>query len=199
MRLGKIISIYFIYPLTFLVLGFWLNGKWNAAESCPENEQQEEADLEVAFSGKAELDADTRFIVRRFDLSDSSRTETEEEVPEKYIGMDREAFLAAIEEYECSPSLEDRQLGFLSMNVERFAQDEVIVQKNYESSEKNTVFYLAVENNYIIVYEADKRTRYLSTGIPIRSVPEELAQEIMGMKRIGSEKELYDFLESYSS
>lgn len=204
MRLWKKISIYFIYPATFLALGFALNMKLNDQEILPESfsqkeEVREEDSLQAVSAGKDLISADTRFIVKRFDLTDSSRDEAEEELPEKYIGMDREAFLAEMEEYEKSPTLDDRSQGFLSMSVERFSGEEVVIQKNYESSEKNTEFYLAVENNYVVVYEADKKTRYLSTGIPLQSLSEELVQEILEFKYIGSEAELYNFLESYSS
>ena len=145
------------------------------------------------------ITADTRYVVRSFDLTDSARTQEEETLPEQYIGMNREQFLAAMETYEASPSLEDLNKGFLSLYVERFSPEEVVIQKNYESKEKPTEFYLAVENNYIVVYEKDKKTKYMSTGIPLNSLSEELAQEVMEFKYVGSEAELYNFLESYSS
>ena len=50
-----------------------------------------------------------------------------------------------------------------------------------------------------MVYEKDKKTKYMSTGIPLNSLSEELAQEVMEFKYVGSEAELYTFLESYSS
>ena len=64
---------------------------------------------------------------------------------------------------------------------------------------KCTEFYLAVENNYVVVYESDKKTKYMSTGIPLQSLSAELAGEILRFKYVGSEAELYNFLESYSS
>ena len=145
------------------------------------------------------ITADTRYVVERFDLTDSSRTEEEEPLPEQYIGMNREQFVEACEVYEASPSLEDQNRGFLSMYVERFSAEEVVIRKNYESSTKPEEFYLAVENNYVVVYEADKKTRFMSTGIPVQSLSDELAEELLNFKYVGSEAELYDFLESYSS
>ena len=85
------------------------------------------------------------------------------------------------------------------MYVERFSAEEVVVRKNYESSTRPEEFYLAVENNYVVVYEADKRTRFMSTGIPVQSLSDELVRELLNFKYVGSEEELYDFLESYSS
>ena len=210
MRLWKKISIYFIYPACMLALGLFAGlGVQEFCYATRQQLQQEETgesretetdvSLEAAGGQEQVITADTRYVVERFDLTDSSRTEEEEPLPEQYIGMNREQFVEACEVYEASPSLEDQSRGFLSMYVERFSAEEVVVRKNYESSTKPEEFYLAVENNYVVVYEADKKTRFMSTGIPVQSLSDELAEELLNFKYVGSEAELYDFLESYSS
>ena len=210
MRLWKKISIYFIYPACMLALGlfaglsvqefFYPNRQQSRQEETAESRETEtDVSLEAAGGQEQVITADTRYVVERFDLTDSSRTEEEEPLPEQYIGMNREQFVEACEVYEASPSLEDQSRGFLSMYVERFSAEEVVVRKNYESSTKPEEFYLAVENNYVVVYEADKKTRFMSTGIPVQSLSDELAEELLNFKYVGSEAELYDFLESYSS
>lgn len=210
MRLWKKISIYFIYPACMLALGlfaglgvqefFYPNRQQLQQEETGESRETEtDVSLEAAGGQDQVITADTRYVVERFDLTDSSRTEEEEPLPEQYIGMNREQFVEACEVYEASPSLEDQSRGFLSMYVERFSAEEVVVRKNYESSTKPEEFYLAVENNYVVVYEADKKTRFMSTGIPVQSLSDELAEELLNFKYVGSEAELYDFLESYSS
>ncbi|HIV93179.1 MAG TPA: hypothetical protein H9744_16135 [Candidatus Eisenbergiella stercoravium] len=210
MRLWKKISIYFIYPACMLALGlfaglgvqefFYPNRQQLQQEETGESRETEtDVSLEAAGGQEQVITADTRYVVERFDLTDSSRTEEEEPLPEQYIGMNREQFVEACEVYEASPSLEDQSRGFLSMYVERFSAEEVVVRKNYESSTKPEEFYLAVENNYVVVYEADKKTRFMSTGIPVQSLSDELAEELLNFKYVGSEAELYDFLESYSS
>ena len=210
MRLWKKISIYFIYPACMLALGlfaglsvqefFYPNRQQSRQEETAESRETEtNVSLEAAGGQEQVITADTRYVVERFDLTDSSRTEEEEPLPEQYIGMNREQFVDACEVYEASPSLEYQNRGFLSMYVERFSAEEVVVRKNYESSTRPEEFYLAVENNYVVVYEADKKTRFMSTGIPVQSLSDELAEELLNFKYVGSEAELYDFLESYSS
>ena len=210
MRLWKKISIYFIYPACMLALGlfaglsvqefFYPNRQQSRQEETAESREMEtNVSLEAAGGQEQVITADTRYVVERFDLTDSSRTEEEEPLPEQYIGMNREQFVDACEVYEASPSLEDQNRGFLSMYVERFSAEEVVVRKNYESSTRPEEFYLAVENNYVVVYEADKKTRFMSTGMPVQSLSDELAEELLNFKYVGSEAELYDFLESYSS
>ena len=208
MRLWKKISIFLIYPLLMLAAGFLASIKlqdffYPILEQPQiiqeETAAQEQGSLEAAELGGLIITCDTRFVVKSLDLADSSRTEEELPIPEQYIGMDREAFLSAMDSYETAPSLNDLNKGFLSLDVQRFSADEVVIQKNYESKKKCTEFYLAVENNYVVVYESDKKTKYMSTGIPLQSLSAELAGEILRFKYVGSEAELYNFLESYSS
>lgn len=208
MRLWKKISIFFIYPLLMLAAGFLASIKlqdfFYPAREQPrtmqeETPEQEWESLEAAELGGSVITCDTRFVVKSLDLADSSRTEEELPIPEQYIGMDREEFLSAMDNYETAPSLNDLNKGFLSLDVQRFSPDEVVIQKNYESKKKCTEFYLAVENNYVVVYESDKKTKYMATGIPLQSLSAELAAEILRFKYVGSEAELYNFLESYSS
>ena len=210
MRLWKKISIYFIYPACMLAIGllaglevqefFYPNRQLRQQEETETVQEAKDSGPVQAAGGQEQvITADTRYVVERFDLTDSSRTEEEEPLPEQYIGMNREQFLDAMESYEASPSLEDQNRGFLSLYVERFSTEEVVVRKNYESSTRPEEFYLGVENNYVVVYEADKKTRFMSTGIPVQSLSDELAKELLNFKYIGSEAELYDFLESYSS
>ena len=144
MRLWKKISIYFIYPACMLALGlfaglgvqefFYPNRQQLQQEETGESRETEtDVSLEAAGGQEQVITADTRYVVERFDLTDSSRTEEEEPLPEQYIGMNREQFMEACEVYEASPSLEDQSRGFLSMYVERFSAEEVVVRKNYES------------------------------------------------------------------
>lgn len=60
-------------------------------------------------------------------------------------------------------------------------------------------FVLLEEDGFVAVYEADRKTRYSTTGILVDELPEELQQEIRQGKVVEGEAQLYNFLESYSS
>lgn len=55
------------------------------------------------------------------------------------------------------------------------------------------------ENHYVVVYQKDLQNVYMNTDIPVEELPENLQEEIIKIKYIENEKELYNFLESYSS
>lgn len=60
-------------------------------------------------------------------------------------------------------------------------------------------YVLKEENGFVVVYHTDQKTLYASTGILVSELPGELQQEIQEGKYIGSEEQLYNFLENYSS
>lgn len=60
-------------------------------------------------------------------------------------------------------------------------------------------YILLEEKGYVAVYHTDRKTLYASTDILISQLPEELQKEIREGKYIGSEEQLYSFLENYSS
>ena len=86
MRLWKKISIYFIYPGCMLALGlfaglsvqefFYPNRQQSRQEETAESRETEtNVSLEAAGGQEQVITADTRYVVERFDLTDSSRTE----------------------------------------------------------------------------------------------------------------------------
>lgn len=60
-------------------------------------------------------------------------------------------------------------------------------------------YYLVEEDGRVTIYRIEGRTLFEYTGITVESLPEELQGEISHGKRVSGEKELYDFLENYSS
>ena len=60
-------------------------------------------------------------------------------------------------------------------------------------------YYLKENQGCVSVYLDDGKTLYENTSIRMETLPESLQSEIREGKRICTEKELYDFLENYSS
>ncbi len=144
---------------------------------------------------------DTVFLIEEYDKNTNITAEHEEEIPGKYIGMDREGFVDAMASYELSPPLEEQQRGLISIEVLSFSGERIRIRKNYQLVEEpaEEIFYLVSENHYIVVYMEDMKNVYLYTDICVENLPEELQEEIIQKKLISGQGALYHFLESYSS
>ncbi|MEG0154727.1 MAG: hypothetical protein RR869_02145 [Lachnospiraceae bacterium] len=67
------------------------------------------------------------------------------------------------------------------------------------TAKKENTFYMTTLNGYVVVYLSDQTTVYEYTNILVSTLPESLQTEIQLGKIIENTKELYGFLESYSS
>ena len=170
--------------------------KQNAEMSDNDNPSQE---LLSASSVEEILNADTKYILQEMDVLNQTVVEIEDRVPSLYLGMDREQFLLAMEQYEAFPPLAEMERGFIGLEVLSFSSERVVVQMNYQYVQPSPSFYLAVSNNEVVVLLEDKKTIYINTGIPLENLPENVQLDIMNMKFIEDEEKLYNFLEAYSS
>jgi len=211
MKVMKSIGLFFLYPLTMYLLGgisfLLMNHYFYSSEKNEEQVLPEQIEVEET-TGEAEqiivediqvLTSDTEYVIIETDLRDGSSVETTWEVPEMYIGMDRDSFVEAMSEYEKTPPLEEQARGLVSVEVRSFSKKKVVIRKNYFFVEADKHFYLAVQDNYVVVMCEDLQTVYMNTSIQLTDLPERLQTEVLLNKYIETEKELYDFLETYSS
>ncbi len=167
-----------------------------ASSSLSEQERHEEQEVSALTQ---KLNASTSYVLEETDLRNDTVVETSWKLPAKYIGMNREQFLEAMELYEASPPLHELERGFVSLEVKSFSPQKVVVQMNYDYVQPGSSFYLKVEDNYVVVYLEDKATIYMDTDILLKDLPEDLQQEIIQVMYVPDEERLYDFLENYSS
>ncbi len=174
-------------------------GSANREEDVENAQTNDSEDALAVLASSETLSVDTEYVLEENDLADHSVVETVWRLPDKYVGMNREQFLEAMELYEAFPPLSEMERGFVSLEVLSFSRERVVVQMNYNYVQPSTSFYLAVKNNEIVVYLEDMKTEYINTGILLDTLPEDLQQEIMQMMWVENEESLYDFLEAYSS
>lgn len=82
--------------------------------------------------------------------------------------------------------------------LEQNRQSEDILTAKSDA-DTNKGFYLCELHGYVAVFLNDKATLYQLTNISLTSLPGEVQGEIQEGKYIETEKELYAFLENYSS
>ena len=228
MKFVKRITVFFIIPMTMFACGFasstaimefFYPGK-NVAEKRivyiddmisgndimepepePEMESEEKAPkaVEVSIKNETSINADTTYIIQEYNRNDGELREENIPVPETFVGMNRDLFTKTMNELNDFPTLSELEKGFVGCEVISFSPQKVVVRKTYELEEMPEGFYLVNENNFVTVYYADMQTVYMNTNITLKNLPEELQQEILYIKFIEQEEELYDFLEAYSS
>lgn len=205
MKLVKRISLFFIYPAVMFAMGlaadmaiqeFFYPGEEQGREQ--ETVIEEKTAKEVLLTQDPVMTADTRYVVVSFDALSGQTKEEQVTAPDKYIGITRQKLEAEIKAYEESPSLTDLEKGFKQMELLSFSPAEVVVRKSYERKEE-TGFFLLNEDHHVVVYDKSLKHVYLNTGIQTQGLPQSLQDEIVHMKYMKNEEELYHFLESYSS
>lgn len=159
----------------------------------------EEELLPVDTTKEDRISNKTIYTLEYYDSKNYSLKEEIRPVPADFIGLNREELIDYLKEYESAPSVEDIEEGFEKFEVVSFSSDSIILRKTYYPVERDYKYYLIAENNYVTVYYMDKTTVYSYTDIYLNSLPEELQQEIVGGKYILDIKELYNFLENYST
>ena len=244
MKFVKGIGLFFLYPLTMLVIGFyvgvevtqnfypghnrlfWRNeqtvepGGDAAGENVEQNPAALGSDSTQTAEGISELAEDTtdqgeeaqyvssasetlyvgtKYVLEETDVLRHTVVETTWSLPNKYVGMNREQFLTAMETYAAAPPLKELERGFVGLEVLSFARERVVVRMNYRYVQPSTSFYLAAYDSKVRVYLEDQSTVYIDTEIALNSLPLELQQEIIQMMWIENEEALYSFLETYSS
>lgn len=164
-----------------------------------EKDDAKQPEIEEVVSSLETLCVDTKYILEETDLLNGTVVETVWKLPDKYIGMNREQFLEAIELYEAFPPLSEVERGFVNLEVLSFSREQVVVQMNYQYVQPSASFYLAVRDNEVVVYLEDMETVYINTGIMLEELPQSVQMEIMQMLWMENEEALYNFLETYSS
>lgn len=215
MKFVKRISLFFIYPAAMFGFGFVSNmaiqeffypGQFEKREilrrevqpqSQPQPSGMPDSVQEAGYLEEPIITADTRYVVVSYDALSGETVEEEEITPDKYIGLTRQKLEAELKEYGESPSLTDQEKGFTYIELLSFSPARVVVRKSYERMDEG--FFLINENHYVVVYDKTLTHIYMNTGIRMESLPQTLQDEIMVMKYIETENELFDFLESYSS
>lgn len=211
MKFIKRISLFFIYPLSMFSLGFASNmaimeyfypgGQKESVqtEEKTEVEEKEPYQIEVSVSEEPVVTANTQYILQEYDALNKQVNEMEINAPDKYIGLNREMLAEEIESYNQNPSLTDLEKGFKYMELVSFSGKRIVVRKSYEPVEETKGFFLLNENHYVVVYNKSLSDIYMSTDIRVEELPQKLQEEIINMKFVEDEGELYNFLESYSS
>lgn len=129
-------------------------------------------------------------------------SEYSEEIPTiGLLGLDKASYIRILNNYMRSPSTEDVANGFICIDLVEFSSEKIVVRKTFEPPvcSKTGNFILYAVDGMVIIYYEDFTTIYDYTDIKVTDLPVNLQKEIYFGKQIRDLKELYEFLEAYSS
>ena len=161
-------------------------------------ETTESKDVDLSVSTKQNVTTcDTVYEVEMY--IGNSYMHSIETIPFSFTGLNREELQAEIERYDLSPSFADKQKGFESIELLSFHPDRIKVKKTYREEQEKVIYYIKAVNHELVVFKSDQKEAYMPTDLTLEMLPENVQQDIINTKCFNDIREVYDFLESYSS
>jgi len=203
MRFLKSISL-FCFIVLLLVAGYVLfmpaGNKDNnvSTEDMSKEDVVDNTEVDLSVSTKQNVTTcDTVYEVETY--IGNSYLHSIESIPFSFTGLNREELQKEIERYELSPSFADKQNGFESIELISFHPEKITVKKTYKEEQEKIIYYIKAVNHKLIVYRSDLDEAYMPTDLTLEMLPENVQQEIINTKCFNDIREVYDFLESYTS
>lgn len=188
------IVFYFSYNYSRENLG--LNHDMNETES--ETEGKIEIMTQAAYS-EIKISNITVIKLQVYDLNNDTFEEEKINTPVDFLGMERSDLIEYMQEYLESPDKEDILRGLKAFELVKFSSEEVVIRKTYKMEEKKEGYYAVIENGYVTIYLEDRSTIYDYTDIDVKGLPDYIVRNLIDGMRFDGIRELYEFLETYSS
>ena len=192
--------------VALLVIAFCVSYYWAKEEAKDDQKNMELVVDENALPPVAvekvsdnQIGGDTQYVFDIYNRTSQVHTEEEVVLPPECIGMTREEFITYLSEYEQNPSAEEKQKGFCDCTLLSFSNEKVVVRKTYEDKEEFAYILKMGDDGRIGVYEWATGALFMLTDIYMDNLPEEMQTKCKEGYNIKEIKELYDFLENYSS
>ncbi|MDE6313007.1 MAG: hypothetical protein K2M46_05210 [Lachnospiraceae bacterium] len=195
---------YIISFLLFLALAAGASYMTGYYMSRDEENQQESEHIEDTQRTAVETDKytsdQTVYILESYDLQQNQLTEEKLPMPAEYVGCTREEMLEKIKAYAQSPSQSDLQKGLCDFTMVCFSSNKLVLRKTYKDSQVAMGYQVKLDGEgNIIVYYTDSGEIYTETDISYSSLPPEIQVQVDAGVQLDGLKEVFDFLENYSS
>lgn len=199
----------YIICLVFLSAGIIFYLSYNYAKNnmgLNHRIQEQESEPEVRVESMTQTSYNENLIsnitvvkLQTYDLNNDTFKEETINTPVAFLGMDRSDLIAYLKEYLKEPDVEDVKRGLKAFELVQFSSDEVVIRKTFEMEKEEAGYYALLENGYVTIYLEDKKTIYDYTDIPSADLPDYIIANLNEGIKFDGLKELYEFLETYSS
>lgn len=141
----------------------------------------------------------TKYKLEIYDLK-TDTTQTQDLNPPGYlVGLTRDQVVGYLESYMKDLPLSEYNKGLISFELISFSEDQIVIKKTYNKDFVPSMFYVAIKDGKVIVYNSDQKSVFKYTEIEAEDLPEDDRIALIRGIYINSEDELYSLLESYSS
>jgi len=200
MKFLKSISLFCLFAILFAIFTqlFIPSNVLSNDKAQEEDMTAEEEEIDLTVSTKQNVTTcDTEYEVESY--IGKQYICSKESIPFSFTGLNREELLKEIERYEMSPSFADKQNGFISIELVSFHPSKIVVKKVYEEEQEKIIYYLKAVDHELVVYRSDMEEIYMPTDLTLDMLPFSVQQEVINTKCFNDIREVYDFLESYTS
>jgi len=141
----------------------------------------------------------TKYTLQIYDLK-TDTTQTQDLNPPGYlVGLTRNQVTEYLTSYMADLPLSEYNKGLISYELISFSEDQIIIKKTYNKDFVPSMFYVAIKEGKVIVYNSDQKSVFKYTEIEAKNLPEADRTALIHGIYVNSEDELYSLLESYSS
>lgn len=193
---------YIISLISFLLLGIciYFGSYYYTKQYTREIPLKEEVELKEASETPSHTTNQTEYVLETYNGKTFEMTEETKAMPAEYVGKTRTELLDLLKKYQENPSQEDIEKGLSSFSLICFSESKIVLRKTYHENISEKEYEIRVDSHgKITIYQADTNEIYTETDIEYDKLPHEIKTKIQQGKKMYGLKEIFDFLENYSS
>lgn len=198
MKKTYIISFLVVF---ILIMASYFGSYYFMKEKVKEVPIEKNEDVLKANSGTGIYTSDqTVYVLEKYDAATYELTEEKLTMPVEYVGLTREELMEKIKTYEKSPDAADKNNGFTGFSLVYFSENKIVLRKTYNKNSYELEYEAKVDSQgKIVIYISETGAIYTDTDIYYNQLPADTKEEIESGKKMQGLREVYDFLENYSS
>lgn len=190
---------YIVCFLVLLIIGSGVGGYYLMRGERLSDDEKKYIEEVKEVSTKEVSRAATKLIEEIY----NEKTKTSEKeivtLPAAFIGITRTEMIEKLDSYMENMPLEELNQGLVSYELMYFSPEYIMTRKTYNLPDNFKKYYIRFSRGCLTVYYSDRETVYEYTDIALDALPADVRAKALSGFAVKDEKELYDFLETYSS
>lgn len=150
---------------------------------------------EVNAGSDAIVLAKMQYVEETYNLDTDTLTKDEQKVPVELLGFNRDQIIDYLGKYKEN----NKDESLVNIQLVSFSDQALVVRKTVRDVTKIYNYYVISRDNTIKIYQSDKKTLYIDTGITVDNLDDEHKTQLENGFYIESVHELYNYLESLTS